>query len=95
MTAKSSLPLLAAFVSFLAPSSGAQTTVPAKDEVTNLSPFTVNDSRDDTFGVKQTTTGSLVALDVSKSPFTIMAIDNPWDPLSDRQSSCSASRRMR
>ncbi len=48
----------------------------ARDEVVALSPFSVSTSTDNTFGAKQATTGSLVALDIAKSPFTIMAIDN-------------------
>lgn len=48
----------------------------ARDEVVALSPFSVSTSADNTFGAKQATTGSLVALDIAKSPFTIMAIDN-------------------
>ena len=76
MTAKSTFPLLAAFLSVFAAPADAQTGTPAKDEVITLSPFTIDTGRDDTFGAKQATTGSLVALDIAKSPFTIMAIDN-------------------
>ncbi|MBL9191495.1 MAG: TonB-dependent receptor [Opitutaceae bacterium] len=54
----------------------AQTPAPAEEDVVTLSPFTVSRESDNTYGARQATTGSLVALDLSKSPFTIMAIDS-------------------
>ncbi|MBL9205224.1 MAG: TonB-dependent receptor plug domain-containing protein [Opitutaceae bacterium] len=53
----------------------AQPNATVEEEVVTLSPFTVSNNADTTYGARQATTGSLVALDIAKSPFTIMAID--------------------
>jgi iron complex outermembrane receptor protein len=50
--------------------------VATKEEIVTLTPFSVSTAADNSFGAKQATTGSLVALDIARSPFTIMAIDN-------------------
>ena len=68
--------LLTAFAVLTAIPSHAQSTASTNSEVVVLTPFTVTDTADNTYGAKQATTGSLVALDIAKSPFTIMAIDS-------------------
>lgn len=68
--------LLAATAGIFALTADAQTPTQQEEEVLTLSPFTVSSAVDNTYGAKQATTGSLVALDISKSPFTIMAIDS-------------------
>jgi outer membrane receptor protein involved in Fe transport len=72
--------LLAAVASILAIPAQAQPAqqapAPLEGEIVTLSPFTVSNDADNTYGARQATTGSLVALDVAKSPFTIQAIDN-------------------
>lgn len=67
--------LMAAALSLGSMPALAQAPKPLEDEVVTLSPFTVSDNVDNTYGARQATTGSLVALDIAKSPFTIMAID--------------------
>lgn len=69
-------PHIALFASILAVVIPSAEALGATDEVIELSPFAVTTSVDNSFGAKQATTGSLVALDIAKSPFTIMAIDN-------------------
>lgn len=69
------LPACLAAASLLVLSAHAQAPKALEDEVVTLSPFTVNNNVDNTYGARQATTGSLVALDIAKSPFTIQAID--------------------
>lgn len=70
------LTLIAAATGGFALSANAQAPTPLEGEVVTLSPFTVSDNVDNTYGARQATTGSLVALDIAKSPFTISAIDS-------------------
>lgn len=70
------LTLITAATGVFALSANAQAPKPLEGEVVTLSPFTVSDNVDNTYGARQATTGSLVALDVAKSPFTISAIDS-------------------
>jgi outer membrane receptor protein involved in Fe transport len=68
--------LAVATAGFCAIAAHAQSPTRLEEEIVTLSPFTVKNDTDNTYGARQATTGSLVALDVAKSPFTISAIDS-------------------
>lgn len=68
--------LTAALFGIFAVTAEAQSPTSDEGEIVTLSPFVISQNVDNTFGARQATTGSLVALDISKSPFTIMAVDS-------------------